>query len=304
MQSSRHVLIVFQKAKGASLFMSILLSVVIVNYNTREDLRACLTALHDCRPMPEVIVVDNASKDSSAAMVREYFPRVVLLTPGRNTWFCGGNNLGLAAAHGKYALLLNPDTVPPPGALGRMVQFMEANPAYAGVTVQLRYPSGDIQRTCSRIPTYTYLLLTQTVLRFLLIKTRSAAESFHWYDGWDRDTDYDVEAIPGSCTLMRRADIHLNDNLLLYFPEEDLARRAGTGGDGRKFRFLASESILHREKSATRNASATRIYFRDMLVYTRAYHGIERAALLWLLSRPLAWGLAISWMVKARRAAR
>ncbi|HLU11049.1 MAG TPA: glycosyltransferase, partial [Oceanobacillus sp.] len=69
------------------------LSIIIVNYNTREDLRLCLTALRDCQPMPEVIVVDNASKDGSAEMVRDEFPQVTLLAPGRNTWFCGGNNL-------------------------------------------------------------------------------------------------------------------------------------------------------------------------------------------------------------------
>ncbi len=281
--------------------MSILLSVVIVNYNTREDLRACLTAIHNCRPMPEVIVVDNASNDGSAEMVRAEFPRVVLLTPGRNTWFCGGNNLGVAAAHGKYALLLNPDTVPPPGAFARMVDFMEHNPHYAGVTMQLRYPNGEIQRTCSRIPTFDYLLLTQTPLRWILTRMRRRAERHHWYEGWNRDTDFDVEAVPGSCTLMRRDELALDDDLLLYFPEEDLGQRAGTGKSARKFRFLADQWILHKEKSATRTPLATRIYFRDMIVYTRKYHGARRAWMLWALSRPLAWALAISWEVKKRR---
>jgi GT2 family glycosyltransferase len=282
--------------------MSIKLSVVIVNYNTREDLRACLIALHDCRPMPEVIVVDNASKDGSAEMVDAEFPRVVLLTPGRNTWYCGGNNLGIAAAHGKYVLLLNPDTQPPNGALARMVEFMESNPTYAGVTAQLRYPDGRIQRTCSRVPSYHYLLLTQTPLKWILSNAHKKAEAYHWYAEWDRTTDYDVEVIPGSCMMLRHEDLTLDDDLLLYFPEETLAQRIGTNM-GRKFRYLADPHIIHREKSATGSVFATRIYFRDMLVYARKHHGAARAALLWALSRPLLWGIELRAKMKNRKQA-
>lgn len=270
------------------------LSIIIVNYNTREDLRLCLTALRDCQPMPEVIVVDNASKDGSAEMVRDEFPQVTLLAPGRNTWFCGGNNLGIQAAHRDYVLLLNPDTIPSQAALEAMVRFMDEHPDYAGATSQLRYPDGVIQRTCSRIPTYRYLILTQTPLRWLLSGMRKRAEAWHWYEGWERDTDYDVEAMPGSCLLMRRDQLQLDDRLLLYFPEDDLGRRM----EGRKFRFLASNPIVHREKSATRNALATRIYFRDLIVYTRKHHGLTGSALMWLLTRPLLWGMMLRWWMR------
>lgn len=270
------------------------LSIIIVNYNTREDLRVCLTALQDCQPMPEVIVVDNASTDGSAEMVRMEFPGVTLLAPGRNTWFCGGNNLGVRAAHGEYALLLNPDTTPSVDALAAMVAFMDEHPEYAGATIQLRYPNGEIQRTCSHIPTYPYLLLTQTPLRWLLPGKRRRAEALHWYDGWARDADYDVAVVPGSCLLMRRHELALDDRLLLYFPEDDLARRSG----GRKFRFLASSYILHREKSATQTAVATQIYFRDLLVYARKHHGLAGAMLLWLLTRPMKWGMALRWWLR------
>jgi GT2 family glycosyltransferase len=272
----------------------ILLSVIIVNYNTRDDLHACLTALHDCRPMPEVIVVDNASSDGSAAMVEAEFPRVTLVTPGRNMMFCGGNNLGAAVAHGKYALLLNPDTQPPSGALAAMVAFMEAHPDYAGCTMQMRYPDGGIQRTCSRTPTFSYLLLTQTALKLLFPRRAQRAEDAHYYADWSRECERDVEAMPGSCCLMRRDELRLDEDLWLYFPEDDLARRH----TGRKFRFLTSHTIIHREKSATRSARATEIYFRDLIVYTRKHHGLPAAALMWLCSRPLAWGMALRWRTR------
>lgn len=271
------------------------LSVIIVSYNTCADLRLCLSALlrSTIADQTEILVVDNASSDGSAAMVRAEFPSVRLLEPGRNLWFCAGNNYGLAHARGHYALLLNPDTVVDPGSLAALVTFMDEHPDYAGATLQLRYPDGRIQRTCSAIATYRYLLLTHTPLGLIARRARQRAEADHWYAGWERDRDRDVAAVPGSCTFMRRADLRLEEKLRLYFNEDDLARRWA----GRKFRFLAGPPIIHREKSSTRTAAASRIYFRDLFTFTRIHFGFGRAALLWLLSRPLAWGIQLKWWI-------
>jgi len=267
--------------------MPAILSVVIVNYNTRDLLRACLKSLRVSEGVElEVIVVDNASSDGSAVMVAEEFPEMRLLAQATNTWFCGGNNIGSRAATGKYVLLLNPDTVVAPDALKILVDFMETHPDYQGVTAQLRYPHGDIQRTCSRVPTFPYLLLSQTPLGWFIPPLTKRLSEHHWYPGWERNRNYDVAAVPGSCTLMRNGDTLLNDALLLYFPEEDLARRHGG-----KCRFLADAKIEHHEKAATQSWLATRIYFRDMLVYTRTYHGWLAMSVLWLFSRPLYWGM-------------
>jgi N-acetylglucosaminyl-diphospho-decaprenol L-rhamnosyltransferase len=117
------------------------LSVVIVNYNTCALLRACLQSLVAQDYRCEIIVVDNASHDDSVAMVRAEFPQVRLLAQERNTWFCGGNNIGIRASDGEYVLLLNPDTVVSANALLRMVTFLRDNAHYAGVTAQMRYPN-------------------------------------------------------------------------------------------------------------------------------------------------------------------
>ncbi|MEM6530296.1 MAG: glycosyltransferase family 2 protein, partial [Chloroflexota bacterium] len=138
------------------------LSVVIVNYNTRDLLRDCLQSLKNSTIAPEVIVVDNASSDGSPAMVADEFPGVRLLAQSENTWFCGGNNIGICVATGKYVLLLNPDTAAAPDALEKLVAYLDAHPETAGVTAQLHYPGGEIQRTCSRIPTFAYLLAQHT----------------------------------------------------------------------------------------------------------------------------------------------
>lgn len=261
------------------------LSVVIVNYNTRELLRNCLQSLRASRGIRlDIIVVDNASGDDSAAMVRADFPEARLLAQPVNAWFCGGNNIGIAAARAEYVLLLNPDTEVAPDALALMQRFLRENPEYYGVTGQLRYPDGALQESCSKIADYRYLLLCHTALGLLLRGRARAWRRRLFYGDWGRQSDRDVAVIPGSCALLRRAGLRLDEELLLYFPEDSLARQLG----GRA-RFLAAARIVHHEKSATRTWFATSIFFRDLLVYCRKQHGAARALLLWLLSRPLYW---------------
>ena len=128
------------------------LAVVIVNYNTRDLLHACLMALYASTIPLEIIVVDNHSQDGSAAMVAQNFPAVYLLALDENTWFCGGNNRGIAVAQAPYVLMLNPDTEIAPDACEQMLSVLKANPQLAGVTGRLVYPTGEGQQTCSRLP--------------------------------------------------------------------------------------------------------------------------------------------------------
>lgn len=264
--------------------MSVKLSIIIVNYRSADYLRACLTALAGSSLKPEILVVDN---DGSAAEVMPLFPGVIYLPQPENRWFCGGNNIGIDAAQGEYVLLLNPDTVAQPGSVETMVSFLDSHPDYTGVTVQMRYPNGTIQRTCSRAPMYAYLLLNHTLLGWIFAARREQINAHHWYADWGRETSRDVKVLPGSCLLMRRGDWRLDSNLRLYFPEDDLAQRFREA----KFRFLADTFIVHYEKSVTRSWTATRTYFRDLLVYTRKHHGRAAWMLLALLSRPLLWGM-------------
>ena len=259
------------------------LSVIIVSYNTRDLLRACLSSLRASQGIAlEVIVVDNASSDGSVEMTRQDFPEVILLAQTQNTWYCGGNNIGLDHATAEYALLLNPDTEVAPDALALMLDFLRRHPDYIGVTGQLRYPDGEIQRTGSEIPTYLSLLLDYTLLGYLLPGRRRRLHDALYYAKWDRRTDREIKVMPGSCTLMRRRDLRLDDDLLLYFPEDMLAARHGG-----KAWYLSAARVTHHEKSSTSSFFAKSVFFRDMLVYCRKRFGMARMLLLWLLSRPV-----------------
>ena len=112
------------------------LSIVILNYNTRDHLRACLqgllvegsTSLSGGSVQAEAIVVDNASSDASADMVALEFPWVRLIRSPRNGGFAFGNNQALRTCRGRDVLVLNPDTLMPPGGVARLLACFEAHP--------------------------------------------------------------------------------------------------------------------------------------------------------------------------------
>ena len=155
--------------------MAVDLSVVIVSFNVRELLRGCLQALvpsskfqvpssgvcsveHETWNM-ELIVVDNASADGSAAMVQQEFPAVQLIVNTENRGYAAANNQGISAAHGRYVLLLNPDTVVLDEALANLVRFLDEHPRAGAVGGRLLNADGSFQHSAFRFPTLTMTLL-------------------------------------------------------------------------------------------------------------------------------------------------
>lgn len=140
------------------------LAVIIVSYNTCALLRNCLRALQASSGIqPSVWVVDNASPDGSAQMVRAEFPHVHLLEPGRNLGFAAANNLALRqmgfgsaapSAHlPEFVLFLNPDTEVRADAIAHMRAFLQATPRAGVVGPALVYPDGRFQHSAFRFPT-------------------------------------------------------------------------------------------------------------------------------------------------------
>jgi GT2 family glycosyltransferase len=126
------------------------ISVIIVSYNTADLIGACLASVLASRGVGvEVAVVDNASTDGSAALVRERFPSVRLIPNTANRGFGAANNQALADCRGRYVVFLNPDTTVPPDALARMVKFMETHPAVGLAGPVVRNPDGSPQSSAS-----------------------------------------------------------------------------------------------------------------------------------------------------------
>ncbi|MCC7450246.1 MAG: glycosyltransferase family 2 protein [Anaerolineae bacterium] len=283
------------------------LSIIIVAYNTREALRRCLASIqeHGNGLAIQTIVVDNGSRDNTAVMVREQMPDAVLIEPGYNTWFTGGNNLGVQAAEGLYVLILNADTVIMNGTLQRLVAYMQANPQVGAASCQMRYPDGRLQYTGSEIPAYRDLLLGYTLLGSILFFWRKRRRDRMWYAGWDRQTTRRVGVLPDSCLIMPATlwqQIEgFDETLKLYFTEDDICARIQA--EGYECHYVADAVILHEEHASTSQVQrlATRVYFDDLVTFARKYYGSGRAALLRLMIIPLRSAMSLAQRLHLQR---
>jgi N-acetylglucosaminyl-diphospho-decaprenol L-rhamnosyltransferase len=186
-----------------------MISIIIVNYNTRQLLRECLASVNRHCPEAQVIVVDNASHDGSAAMVREEFPAVCLIEAERNLGFASANNLGLQQATGDYVVLLNSDTVLQDDALQRCVAFLQANPHIGATSPALRGTDGQPQQCLYPMPSLAALIREAIWLPPLPTET-----------GW----------LAGTCLIVRATALaevggQLDGTSFLYWEDADLSAR-------------------------------------------------------------------------------
>jgi hypothetical protein len=183
------------------------LSVIVVSYNTCQLLDDCLRSLQEAEPPPgglEIIVVDNASADGSAAMVRERYPTVRLIASDQNRGFSAANNQGSAIAIGDYLLFLNSDTRVAVDALVKPLAYMREHPAVGALTVRLVYPSGERDPDNHRgFPTPWNAFCHFTGLGRLFPHDPRYNGYFQSYADFDRIHSIDVLA--GSYMMMPRA---------------------------------------------------------------------------------------------------
>jgi GT2 family glycosyltransferase len=183
-------------------------SIIIVSWKVPALLRECLNSVFDQAEnghAMEVIVVDNNSDDGSVEMVRAEFPGVAIVANARNVGFGAANNQAVPLCHGKYLLLLNPDTVVIDGAVDRLVEMMEASPSTAVMGARLLNTDGTLQRwTGGAFPTLWnvachYLFLSRALPRSLRPKPL--------YLEYDARTDLDVDWVTGACMILPRRSV-------------------------------------------------------------------------------------------------
>ena len=258
------------------------ISVVIPSWNTRELLRTCLATLRAARKPPtEVIVVDNASHDGSAAMVAQSFPEVRLLVNEKNEGFARGCNQGMRVARGRYVLLLNTDTELAIDALELLHAFLERHADYGAVAPRLVHADGRTQRTCNAFPTLATALFFATPLERWCPDSRELRRYF--LRDWDHEDERDVEQPPAACLLVRAAVLEeiglFDERLWLFFNDVDLSRRMAEAGW--KTRYLFGARVVHHVGASTKQfGDFVPEYQRNRLVYYRKHHG--RMAGLWV----------------------
>ncbi len=228
------------------------ISVLIVNWNTRDDLEACLASLA-AQPAPlEVIVVDNASADGSAAMVRERFPGVTLLDPERNLGYAAGNNLAAESAMGDWLLFLNPDTVVPSGAPEALARFLEERPKAGLAAPRLVGPDGSVQASVRGMPEPAGLFGAWLHLD-RLAPGHPAWDSYRMLS-MDYGRTQRVPQPMASAWMVRRAAWEevgpFDEAFPLFFNDVDWCLRAERAGW--ETWYLADVSVVHKGGASTR----------------------------------------------------
>lgn len=202
------------------------LSVIVVNWNTRELLLNCLTSITRSHPGPcEVLVVDNGSTDGSAAAVRDEFPGVRIIGCAENQGYARANMLGFRASTGRYALFLNSDTLVPSGALTGLVAFLEEQPQIAACGPRLTRADGTTQAFAfGRDPTLRYLLARA----FARLGLRASLHD------WETVAAQPVDWVSGACLLVRRDALEqvggFDERMFMYFEDNDLCLRLRCAG--------------------------------------------------------------------------
>ncbi len=259
------------------------LSVIVVNWNVRDLLRACLQSLERGRGDldVEVVVVDSGSTDGSAAMLASEFPAVRLIACERNVGFSAGNNLGLAAAHAEYLLFLNPDTEIAGAALQTMLQFLRDHAGVGLVAPQLVFPDGRVQPTRYRFPTLASALCDGTILEQWFPRN-PLLRRYHCADV-DEKVTQDVDWTMGACLMLRRAALPpggFDEQFFMYSEETDLCKRIKDAG-WRVVYLPAARVVHHQGRSSEQVVPLRHIRFQTSRVrYFRKHQGRLAASVL------------------------
>ncbi|MHB8620723.1 MAG: glycosyltransferase, partial [Chloroflexota bacterium] len=185
------------------------LSVIIVSYNTRDLLESCLTSVfkQNVHGGLDVWVVDNASADGSAAMVRERFPRAKLIANAENRGFAAANNQAIQASAGRYLLILNPDTEILSGSLDRVIQHLDSHPRIAVAGCRLVYADGSFQHSAFRFPGLRQAFLDLFPIHGRLLD--SALNGRYPRSAYEREMEIDHPL--GACFILRRTGLTFDE---------------------------------------------------------------------------------------------
>ncbi|MBC8076501.1 MAG: glycosyltransferase family 2 protein [Chloroflexales bacterium] len=264
------------------------LAVIILNYSRADLLADCLRSIYAAptRCALDVWVVDNASPDDSAAMVRRDFPQVRLLVSERNGGYAYGNNLALRALLAErtppeYIMLLNNDTVVPPGALDGLVDYAASHVDVGVVGPKLVLADGTLDKACRRsFPTPAVAFYRLSGLSALF--PRSPRFGRYNLSYLDPNATADVDAVVGACMLLRTSVARevgvLDETFFMYGEDLDWAYRIKQYGW--RVVYYPTVTVLHYKRAAsTRRAiPSIRAFYDAMRIFHRKHYAATTAA--------------------------
>jgi N-acetylglucosaminyl-diphospho-decaprenol L-rhamnosyltransferase len=274
-------------------------SIIIVNWNVRELLRACLQSLRDAAGLPmaqmQVIVVDNASADGSAAMVAAEFPEVRLVANTDNVGFGRANNQVLPDCTGRHVLLLNPDTQVLDGAIGRLVALMDAQPAVAVAGCRLLNGDGSLQRWTGGA--YPRLLNLANHYFFLDRLLPAALRPMPLYLDRDVAEDLPVDWVSGACMILRASALGgrlFNPDYFMYGEDMELCHRLKQAGG--QVLYTPRASIIHYQGESMKQQQGD-VLLSSLKGPRQFYRQMRGGRGLWAYDLITVAGFGLRWLL-------
>lgn len=288
-------------------------SIIIVSYNTRDLLLQCIASVLesleeaeaagrlsvDARAISrgyEIIAVDNASTDSSAAALRRYFPQVRLIANDFNRGFAAANNQATAVSQGRHLLFLNPDTLVKHNAITELIRFLNRYPRVGVVTGQLIQPNGSRQHSAFHFPTLWMAFLDSFPLSYRL--TNSALNGRYSPAAYRRP--FEIDHPLGACMMVRREVVArvgpLSEDFFLYCEEIDWCMRIKR--DGWRIFCLPQATFVHYGGQSTRqepDRSFLELWRSRLLLFRKHYNPFYRVLVKVIMALGL-WGEHARWV--------
>jgi len=254
------------------------LSVIIVNYNTKYHLENCLESVVKNADglQYEVIVVDNASSDGSADMLKDKFTQIKLIQNTKNTGFAKANNQGIKIAKGRYVLLLNSDTIVIKGCFEKMVKFMDQNPKVGISGCKVLNNDLSLQLSVFHFPT----MLTE-----LLFFTKDIIKGFwdpikHWkyMKYWGHNSIREVDCVAGAFLFIKSQVFErvgmLDENIFMYYEDAEFCSRTKKETNFKVY-FYPNTEIIHLKgvSSAMNSHSTLKHCYRSARYYLNKCYG-------------------------------
>jgi GT2 family glycosyltransferase len=245
------------------------ISIVIVNWNTRDLLLNCLSSVYETvkEISFEVWLVDNASTDGSVEAAKQGFPEIQIIENRENLGFAKANNLAFQQMNGRYALLLNTDTALKGDAVKKIYNFMENHSEIGMACGQLLNEDGSKQNSMANFPSLLSLFCNETVLRIFLPRRFPSKRR-------EYQTPIEIDSCVGACMMVRKEamdDVGLFDEAYFFFFEEtDWAHRMKEAGW--KVFFVPGAHIYHAQgKTVGQSVHARIMFYRSRYLFFRKW---------------------------------
>ncbi len=239
------------------------LSVIIVNYNTKKLTLQCLTSVFEQNGLSyDVFVVDNASRDGSAEVIKENFSQVRLIVNNKNLGFAAANNQAIKLCKGSFILLLNSDTIVSPGTFKTMVKFMHRHLDAGIASCKVVKPNGALDWPCKR-SFQTPSIFFYRALRLDELFPKSKQFGRYHLTYLDENRTHEVDGVCGAFLMIRKETIEdiglMDEELFMYSDDMDWCFRAKKAGW--KVYYYPQAQMLHFKSKSNIRQSYKSIYW-------------------------------------------